>query len=119
MLELLWWAADKAVSAPVVVSKAAIDAAIMLLDSYFAPMVARALGETSSSESERAAAVLARAILERRLAQINTRDIRRTWRTPGLTKAAQVEVLYASCAKPTGWLQPSTRSQAGPLRLFM
>ncbi|MEH6477304.1 MAG: DUF3987 domain-containing protein [Sneathiella sp.] len=87
-----------------VVSHAAIEAATVFIEDYLKPMAERTYGDASLPQEERNAAVLAKWITKNRIERINTRELQRQVRLPGLRKAAEIrpaiEVLVDA-----GWLR--------------
>jgi hypothetical protein len=91
VLEHLWWAVSETEAAPSKVEARAVKASADLVDEYFAPMLARILGEEAITQSERAATLLARAIIDRKAETLNIRTVKREWRVPGLMRTAAVD----------------------------
>lgn len=113
ILEFLRWASgDDNTPEPTVVSEQSIRDAIRLIETYFKPMLARVLGDAARDVTERNAATLARAILKRRPAIINAREVRRDWRLPGLTKSGEFNAA-ADLLVELGWLTPIGGRQGG------
>ncbi len=82
----------------------AIEAATVMIDTYLKPMVARAYGDASLPQAERNAATLAKWIIKEGRERINTRELQRKVRLPGMKCATDIknaiEVLL-----DTGWLR--------------
>ena len=122
MLEHLWWAGDHPDHGPPRhVTKAAILAAVGLVDAYLVPMAERTFGDLALLQIERNAATLARWILASRdvlretfrkahngRAQadheltVNARELRRR-RLPGLHESATVRAALSELVE-AGWL---------------
>jgi hypothetical protein len=104
VLEHLWWAAEPdGTPEPPLVSRKALGAALDLIETYIKPMLLRVAGEAALPERDRDAAILARAILQRRPEVINARVVRREWRLPGLRESARVDAAIAALVEAR-WL---------------
>ena len=90
VIELLGWAADGGAE-PTTVSARSVAAALTLCADYFTPMAERVLGDAARPPSERAAAVLLKAIQAYQARSLNRREVYRKWRVPGLSSAADVD----------------------------
>lgn len=107
VLAHLWWAADPAPNLPPSrIGRAAVLAAITLMEEYFKPMAERVFGDAALPEGDRLAAVLARWILKERPDVVNARDIRRKARLPGLKEPEKVK-LALSVLVEADWLKPA------------
>jgi hypothetical protein len=111
ILELLWWSADSGNEEPKVVSSAAVGAAATLIEDYFKPMAERAFGSAALPPEERDAAAIANWVLQARPEVLNTRELRRDVRLPGLTRAEEIN---RACVvlEEAGWLK-RTRQRYG------
>jgi hypothetical protein len=106
VLEHLWWAAEPdGTPEPTLVSRKALGTALDLIESYIKPMLLRVAGEAALPERDRDAAVLARAILQKRPEVINARELRREWRLSGLREPARVDAAIAALVEAR-WLAP-------------
>jgi Protein of unknown function (DUF3987) len=111
VLEHLWWSSGDDDTQPQTVSRAALGAAIDLVEQYFKPMLKRTFGSASQPPAERDAATLGRALKTRkpRPLTVNAREIQRKWRLPGLNSPgrtdAAIQVLEEAC-----WLSPVEQS---------
>jgi putative DNA primase/helicase len=113
VLELMWWAAGpEGTAEPEQISGAALGAALDLIETYFKPMLTRVLGEAALPLVDRHAAVLARAILNRRAERINARQVRRDWRLPGLREAPAVAAAIGALEE-AGWLIAAGAREGG------
>ena len=113
VLELLWWAAGpEGIAEPDQVSATALGSALELIDHYFKPMLTRVLGEAALPQIDRHAAVLARAIQNRRAESINARQVRRDWRLPGLREGPAVTAAIGALEE-AGWLVPAGARDGG------
>lgn len=106
VLEHLWWAWGSDPIPPQVVTFRAVAGAAALVTDYFIPMAERAYGDAALPEADRMAATLARWIRRERPVSINTRDLIRFTRLPGLRTAEQVKTAVAALVE-AGWLQPN------------
>ena len=104
VLELLWWAGGSdELPEPEAVSAEALGAALTLIEEYFKPMLQRVLGEAALPVVDRHAAILARAIQQRKPTQINIRQVCRKWRLPGMREAEVVKAAV-NALEDAGWL---------------
>jgi len=110
VLEFLWWAGESGYAAPPTeISARATGAACLLVDEYLLPMAERVFGDAATPPEDRNAATLARWIFKTRPETVNTRQLQRDVRLPGLDTA---EVIRATCAAlvEAGWLIEPPRS---------
>jgi hypothetical protein len=104
VLEHLWWAAEPdGTPEPTFVGMKALGSALDLIESYVKPMLLRVAGEAALPERDRDAAILARAILQKRPEVINAREVRREWRQPGLREPTRVDAAIAALVEAR-WL---------------
>mgnify|MGYP002279637793 CR=1 FL=1 len=89
-LEYLWLAATTR-QETFAVTYAAVEAATVMIENYFKPMAARAYGDASLPKAERNAATLAKWIVKNKMERINTRELQRNARLPGLRNAAEIK----------------------------
>lgn len=107
VIEHLWWSAKTSVVLPPSrISKAAVLAAVALVEEYFKPMAERVFGDAALPEGDRLAAVLARWILKERPGVVNARDLRRKARLPGLKEPEKVK-LALKVLTEAEWLKPA------------
>lgn len=106
VLEYLWWAWGSDPIPPEVVTFRAVAGAAALVTDYFIPMAERAYGDAALPEADRMAATLARWIMRERPARINTRDLIRSVRLPGLRTGEKVGAAIAALVE-ADWLQPN------------
>ena len=112
VLEHLGWAAGVDAAPPCEISLRSVLGAIELMEKYFKPMLRRVLGSASVKLAERAAAVLARAIIERKATWINLREVRRGWNLPKFTDKQLVEEACRELVEG-GWLREAEYSGHG------
>lgn len=94
------------------VSKAAIEAATVMIDDYLKPMAARAFGNSVLTNKECNAAILAKRILKMGLDRINTREISRGSGTPTLRKADDIRAAI-DLLEETDWLRSDSCRSGG------
>lgn len=95
ILEFMEWSLlPERSSEPEFVSAKSFASAADLVEEYFLPMAERAYGDAALPKVERHAATLAKQILKRRPEKINTREIQRDWKLPGLGNA---QAIHAAC----------------------
>ena len=75
-------------------------------------MLTRVLGEAALPLVDRNAAVLARAILSQRAERINSREVRRNWRLPGLRHGPAVAAAIGALEEAS-WLIPAGARDGG------
>ena len=73
------------------IDKWAIEAATVMVDTYLKPMAARAYGDASLPQAERNAATLAKKIIKEGWQRINTRELQRKERLPGMKTAGDIK----------------------------
>ena len=96
VLDLLEWAAqDTGAEAPGEVSEEGVSSAILLFEDYLLPMAERVYGDAASSPAESNAVALLKEAVRREARVINAREVRRSWRVPGLSQAEQVRSALA------------------------
>jgi hypothetical protein len=106
VLEHLWWAAEPdGTPEPTLVSRRALGAALDMIQSYIKSMLLRVAGEAALPERDRDAALLGRAILQRRPEVINARAVRREWRLSGLREQTRVDAAISALVEAR-WLVP-------------
>jgi hypothetical protein len=116
VLEHLWWAAEPdGTPEPPAVSRNALGTALDFIETYAKPMLLRVVGEAALPERDRDAAVLARAIRQRRPQIINARKVRREWRLPGLRETARVDAAIDMLVE-SRWLTPVKVPGSDPAR---
>jgi len=108
-LQLLWWSASDDYAFPEQISLEAIDCAIRMMEDYFVPMAKRAFGENALSETDRLAATLGAAILERKPERVNGREIYKNWNLPGIKDTVNA-TLALNALTEANWLQSSSTS---------
>ena len=107
VIELLWWCAEtEGGTAPTLISQDAVMAAAALVEDYFKPMAARALGDSAVSMDDRGAANLAKWILSDSPERINLRQVRRTAGLAGLREAGPIAKAAGELVN-AGWLRPA------------
>jgi len=106
IIEYIRWAESTSSNEPNSISADAMTAAVALMDQYFEPMLRRALGESALPKPERDAVRIARALLERRPAKINARNMRLTWRLHGIGKAEDFDKALEVLVE-LGWIRPA------------
>jgi hypothetical protein len=91
ILELMNWALNSSnQQVPEYISCKSFASSAGLVDKYFLPMAERTYGDATMPTVERHATMLARQILRRQPEKINTREIGREWKLPGLKEAAPI-----------------------------
>ncbi len=103
-LQFIWWSAADDYTIPDQISLEAIDAAINMMEDYFVPMAKRAFGET-----DRLAATLGAAILERKPERVNGREIYKNWNLPGIKDTVNA-TLALNALTEANWLRSSSTS---------
>ncbi len=99
-------------SLPRYVTLETLNRALTLWRDYLYPMAMRALEDAIEPENERLARLILKAICDRKISAVNTREIYRDWRIPGLNRDvkkcdAALEVLANS-----GWVRRSVTGEA-------
>lgn len=119
ILELLWWSiSPQDTSEPHEVSERAISSAAALFDEYFWQMACRVYGDASLPVEQQSAATLAKVIVREKCRSINSRDIAREWRLPGLRDADSIKGAL-NALEDAGWVKPdpdALRPDRGPGR---
>jgi len=112
VLEYLWWCAEPKSPEPKQITKAAVDAAALLVDKYLKPMAQRTYGDASLPDADRNMATLGNWIQKTRPAKVNARQIRRDLHLPGLREAAPVKEALEGLVE-AGWVErnPSRNSK--------
>jgi hypothetical protein len=113
ILEHLWWAAQQDAPQPTMVTARAMGAAMDLIEEYVKPMLRRVAGDAALPKADRNAATLARAILDRRPERINARDVRRSWRLPGLRETADVAAAINVLLEARWLVRPQVAHERG------
>ena len=75
-------------------------------------MLTRVYGESALPVAERDAAILARAIVERRATTVNAREVRRKWGLAGLRDAGRIAAAAIELVQ-AGWLVAVQSTGAG------
>jgi len=83
----------------------AIEAAATLIDQYLKPMAARTYGDASLPQAERNAATLAKKIVKEGWERINTRELQRKVRLPGMKSAPEIREAIGVLID-ADWLSP-------------
>ena len=104
VLRHLWWADGPETPPPISLGLPELTAAMRLLDTYFAPMLKRVLGERSNTPLDRATRALARAIRRRKAERVNVREVTKKWHVTGLDPKLIVAACWALVE--AGWLVP-------------
>jgi hypothetical protein len=76
-------------------------------------MLRRVAGDAALPKADRNAATLARAILDRRPERINARDVRRSWRLPGLRETADVAAAINVLREARWLVRPQVAHERG------
>jgi hypothetical protein len=108
-LEMLWWSANVDYAEPERISRAAIDMAIKLYETYLAPMARRVYGEFSISDDQHSIRLLANELIKRQEEKLNKRDVYVRWGLKGLDTATRVGVAIEGLVK-AGWVRRETYS---------
>jgi hypothetical protein len=116
--EHLWWAAVPDAPQPTTVTGSALRAAMDLIEGYVKPMLRRIAGEAALPKADRDVTTLARAILERQPERINAREVRRSWRLPGLREAAEVNVAIKSLIEARWLVEVQDKARGRPRQDF-
>ena len=112
ILELMNWAISPSNhQEPEYISCKSFASAAGLVDEYFLPMAERTYGDAAMPTVERHAAILARQILRRQSEKINTREIGREWKLPGLKEAAAIHIA-CEYLQDANWID-KTSSRSG------
>lgn len=111
VIEHLNWACGTDPSPPTVVGAAAVTAAITLCNSYLDAMLLRVLGGASTPDAERAARVLARAIVDEKVEIINARVLKQRKRVQGLPSDRVDMAIQHLITR--GWLTEAPKSDVG------
>jgi hypothetical protein len=118
VLEMLWWCSeDTTAPPPRQIEARAFAAAATLVADYFVPMAERVYGDAAATQTERAAATLARWIFAKRPREVYVRDLQRTVRLPGCTGRIRSETQPTRWSKRIGFVRrrqaPSSANAAG------
>lgn len=89
-----------------------LEAVADFVSGYALPMAERVYGDAALPQDERNAATLARHIKKRRLRSINTRELQRADRLPGLREAADIAPAVEALVE-AGWLRLDGRRRGG------
>jgi hypothetical protein len=114
IFELGSWATGQD-SEPANLDHRGILRAIAFVEAYLKPMAARVYGDAAVPVAERNATTLARWIVASGAKQINTREIRRDVRLPGLRDVPAIEAAIAILAEGD-WLKPAGTGTGGRFR---
>ena len=104
ILEFMKWSLlPEGTPEPEIVSAKSFASAAELVEEYFLPMAERAYGDAVLPKVERHAAIIAKRILKLQPKKINTREIQREWKLPGLGEA---KAIHAACEllMEAGWM---------------
>jgi hypothetical protein len=113
VLEYLEWVlSPEGTPEPAEISKFSLAASAALVGEYFSPMAERMFGDAGLPKADRAAAILAGAILRRRCTTLNLRTVRREWGLPGLRDASDAKEA-ANILLEAGWLCPAPSREGG------
>lgn len=110
-LEYLWLATTTRAE-NFTVTLPAIEAATVMIEQYLKPMAARTYGDAGLPQAERNAATLAKWIVKNKLERINTREIQRTGKLPGMRKAAEIREAI-EVLEEAGWLRADSLRAGG------
>ena len=107
ILEHLWWSIDPITAEvpPAQIGKEAIQAAIHLIDDYFAPMTVRCYGDARHHQHDASVLALAQAILVRSPETVNARDVYSTWGIASIGSSVAFEAASAAL-EAADWLRP-------------
>lgn len=95
-------------SEPKSISRSTLEAAADFVADYAIPMAERVYGDAALPPVERNAATLARHIKRHKLASINTRNLQRKDRLPGLAESADIDPAIEALVD-AGWLRAEPR----------
>jgi putative DNA primase/helicase len=112
VLEFLWWAWRGEGAPPAIVTARAVALAVSLAKGYLVPMAERVYGDAAMPESQRLTGTLARWIVRTKARSINTRELSRNVRLPGLGKAEPIREACAALVE-AGWLKPKPTRSGG------
>ena len=112
VLEHLWWCARDGVDAPPkVISDAATEAAVTLVQDYMLPMADRVYGDAACSQTDRNISTMARWIAQERPSEVRVRQLQRgeapSTPLPGLRDAPTIHAT-AKALIEADWLLPPT-----------
>ena len=113
ILEFMEWALlPEGTPEPEKISVEHFAQAADLVDEYFLPMAERAYGDAALPMVERHAAMIAQRILKLHPKKINTREIQREWKLPGLGEAKAIHDAFDHLTE-ANWIVPAP-SREGP-----
>jgi hypothetical protein len=113
VLEHLWWSAEEAEQPrPRSVSERAVEAAILILETYFWPMAIRCFGASGLGEKYANAVHLATYLADKRPHRINARTLYKSAAVKGIKTAAAANDACELLSQ-LGWVRPN-RSRQGP-----
>ncbi len=112
IMQHLWWSTARDQGEPDRIGMGAIEAATGLMDDYLVLMTRRAFGQGALPEASRRAAALARAILARRPAIVNVREVYKAWKPNGLLTAEHVRQAV-ELLEQANWLRRAPEPSAG------
>jgi hypothetical protein len=104
ILELGWWAAIGG-GEPTLVSKKAIEAAIVFVDDYVKPMALRVYGDAALPIPERDATIIAKWIITKGVKRFNAREMRRSGGLPGLGAEPKAVDAALGILSEAGWIR--------------
>jgi hypothetical protein len=90
---------------PKTISAATLEAVADFVTGYAVPMAERVYGDAALPPVERNAATLARHIRKSKLRTVNTRELMRHDRLPGMREAAEIDPAIEALVE-AGWLRP-------------
>lgn len=88
----------------------AIEAATIMIDTYLKPMAVRAYGDASLPQAERNAATLAKKVVKEGWERINTRELQRKEKLPGLKTAVDIKEAIELLID-ADWLRPDAKRE--------
>lgn len=97
---------------PQSISASTLEAVADFVADYALPMAERVYGDAALPPVERNAATLAKHLKRRRVRTINTRDLQRVERLPGLRDAADIDPAVEALVE-AGWLRPDPHRKGG------
>ena len=109
--QLARWAYEGGVE-PHSISAETLEAVADFVAAYALPMAERVYGDAALPLAERNAATLARRIKRTKVRSINTRDLMRTTRLPGLRDAADIDPAIEALVD-AGWLRAEPHRRGG------
>lgn len=112
VFELLRWAMEPNNPEPASVSRWSVGCALTYADDYAKPMALRVFGDAALPPVERNAAVLARYIRKHKPAKVNSREVSRNYRLPGLKDAAAIKDAL-EWLTDADWLRPAPSRDGG------